>query len=518
MSDAPSRFKSPIDGDLIQGVCPIDLLALEPVPVSKPEEVSSAVRSAHSAQENWARLALSERKKALEAAAHQMLARRGQVIDLVRLEIGKQEADALFSESLGPLDALRSWFRVLESALKIHHTRLNPLAFPRKRASVSWIPRGVIGTLAPWNFPVAGLYRSAFPALLSGNGWVVKPSEYSPRSSAWFVEQLAEHLPKGLVQVVQGGADTGIQLVKEVDAVVFTGSTRTGRMVAAQCAQLGKPVSTEMGGNDAAIVLTDAHRARTTAGLTQWALQNSGQSCGAIEVAYIEQNAAETFVPRLADAWSQIQVAPVANHLQLERVEAHVSDAIDKGARLLCGGRRTGDGLGYLPTLLDHCTDEMTIVREETFGPVLAIYRIEGPTEAIRRINRGQYGLTASIWTEDIDRAERLARRIEVGVVTINNHGLTGAMAELPWSGTKDSGYSIANSKWSLSTFIRPQTLLVDTSRAPEPYWLPYDASALALGDLLADLQQVQVERSWRLPLLLRERSQSLKRFFRWSA
>ena len=518
MQDAPNRIKSPIDGDLIRGVCPIDLLALEPVPISKEEDVSSIVHTARSAQEGWSRLSLSERKKALEAAAQQMLSRRGQIIDLVRLELGKMDADALFSEGLGPVDAFRSWSRVVESALKTNSVRLNPLAFPRKRASVSWLPRGVIGTIAPWNFPVAGLYRSAFPALLSGNGWVVKPSEYAPRSSAWFVEQLADHLPRGLAQVVQGGANIGKHLITEVDAVVFTGSTRTGRLVTTQCAELGRPVSAEMGGNDAAIVLADAHRARTTAGLTQWALQNSGQSCGAIEIAYIEESAAELFVPRLTDAWSQIQVAPLANQLQLERIETHVQDAIAKGAQLLCGGRRTGDGLGYLPTLLDHCTEQMELVKEETFGPVLAICRIEGPTEAIRRINRGQYGLTASIWTEDIERAERLAQRIEVGVVTINNHGLTGAMVELPWSGTKNSGYSIANSKWALSTFARPQTLLVDHAKAPESYWLPYDVSAWALGDLLADLQQIQVERSWRLPLLLRERSQSLKRFFRWSA
>lgn len=498
----------------LRGICPLDLTPLDPIPATPLPSIQTYALAARSAQEDWARTPFNKRKKRLEAAAQDLLTRRSEAIDLVRLEVGKQEVDALFTESLGPIDALRGWARVIKPFSSAENFRLNPLSFPRKEASVSWFARGLVVTIAPWNFPIAGLYRSAFPALLSGNAWIVKPSEYTPRSSGWFAERLAEHLPNGLVHVVQGTGEAGEALIPEADAVVFTGSTATGRKVAARCAELNIPCSAEMGGNDAAIVLGDADGPRTTAGLTQWALQNAGQSCGAIEVAYIEHRVADTIIPRLALAWSDIQTAPLAHAAQLTHVETHVADALQKGATLVCGGKRCGDGLGYLPTLLDNCTESMSVVHEETFGPVMAICRVEGPTEAIRRINRGHYGLTASIWTRDINRAHRLAKRLEVGVVTINNHGLTGAMPELPWSGTKDSGYSIANSRWSLSTYLRPQALLIDRSTQPEPYWLPHDASAWALGDLLADLQLHQVERAWRLPLLLRERYRRLKRFF----
>lgn len=514
------------DPRVLGGVCPIDLVPLEPVPTTPQAEVPKAVARARRAAEDWARSPLSDRIQALEAGARRLLSDRGRIIDLVRMEMGKLEVDALFTEGLGPLDTVRGWSKVVRKATARESVRLNPIAFPRKKAFIDLRPRGVIGVIAPWNFPVAGLYRSVFPALLCGNGVVVKPSEYTPRSSAWFLQTLQEELPKGLIQCIQGGGEVGAQLVRSgADAIVFTGSVSTGRKVAIACAEEGLPSSIEMGGNDAAIVLADADLDRTTAGLTQWALQNSGQACGAIEVAYLDQKVADVVVGKLAHAWSrlrvgsgpmaEIDISPLAHADQLERVKAHVDDAVAKGATLVCGGRATGEGYWFEPTLIDHCTDDMDIIREETFGPVLALCRVEGPTEAIRRINRGRYGLTTSVWTADIPRAERLAERIDCGVVTINNHAMTGALPELPWTGTKDTGFGVANSHYALSTFARPRALLIDEAQDPEPFWLPYDSSTWKLGDVLADAQLLRLERVWRLPLLLRERVRTVKRFFR---
>jgi acyl-CoA reductase-like NAD-dependent aldehyde dehydrogenase len=506
-------------------VCPLDGLPKAPVPVTGPDELRRQVAAARSAHDGWARRSLEDRARALERAARAMLDQRRVVIDLVRVEMGKLEVDALFTEGLGPLDTVKGWTRVVKQATARERVRLNPLAFPGKRAFIDMVPRGVVGVIAPWNFPVAGLYRSVLPALLTGNGVVVKPSEHTPRSSAWFVERLQQELPPGLVSCAQGGAETGEALIDaEIDALVFTGSTATGRKVSVACAERGIPCSAEMGGNDAAVILPDADLERTAAGLTQWALQNTGQACGAIEVAYLDQKIADPLVRKLARAWSrlrvgpgpmaEVDVSPVAHAAQLEKVEAHVEDAVKKGAKVLSGGRRHPEGLWYEPTLLDHCTDDMDVVREETFGPVLAICRVEGPTEAIRRINRGAYGLTCSLWTSDLARAERLADRIDVGVVTINNHAMTGAIPDLPWTGTRASGFGVANSRHALSTFVRPRTLLVDGSKTPEPFWLPYDPSTWRLGDLLADAQLGRVERAWQLPLLLRERVKKVKAFF----
>ena len=522
--DAP--VPGPVHGSRIRGVCPIDLLPLEPVPVTPPEDVQTQVLEARAAQTDWTRRSFEERLEAMERGARLLLERRGQIIDWVRLETGKLEVDGLFTEALGPLDAVKGWGQLVRRALQRERVRLNPIAFPRKRAYIDRVPRGVIGVIAPWNFPVAGLYRSVIPALLTGNAVVVKPSEYAPRSSRWFLSTLAERLPAGIVQVVQGGAATGQTLVDSgVDAIVFTGSTSTGRRVSTRCAERGIPCSAELGGNDAAIVLADADLERTTAGLTQWALQNAGQACGAIEVAYCDHRIADELVERLRQAWrklrtgsgamAEVDVSPMAHEAQLRKVEAHVADAVAKGAVLKCGGRRLGEGLWYEPTLLDNCTDAMHIVQEETFGPVLAIRRVEGPTEAIRSINRGRYGLTCSLWTQDLPRAERLAARVDVGVVTVNNHAMTGAIPQLPWSGTRDSGFSVANSREALSTFTRPKTLLIDAAHEPEPFWLPFGTDLWRLGDILADSQLGRIERVWQLPILLRKRARRIRQFFR---
>lgn len=516
---------SPIEGDRLVGVSPIDLAPLDPVPITERTAVVESVERARAALDEWSRLPLTDRARFLETAARAMLLDRHRAVELVRLEMGKLEVDAMFTEGLGPLDTVKGWVRIIQRAGGRERVRLNPIAFPGKKAFIDLVPRGVVGVIAPWNFPIAGLYRSVFPALLTGNAVIVKPSEHSPRSSAWFIEKLAAELPPGVVQVVQGGGDTGQALVESgVDAVVFTGSTAVGKAVAVRCAELGIPCSPETGGNDAAIVLEDADLDRTSAGLTQWALQNAGQSCGAVEIAYVEERIADDLAKRLAHAFSRLRVgpgreaevdiSPVAHARQLALIEAHVADALSKGAELLCGGRRTGDGLWYEPTLLDRCTDAMEVVQEETFGPVLALARVEGPTEAIRRINRGRYGLTCSLWTRDIQRAERLARRIDVGVVTINNHSMTGAIPELPWSGTRGSGLGIANSRHALATFCRPKALLVDESKSPEPFWLPYDRNAFLLADILAESQLFRLDRVWRLPLLLRERVRAVKAFF----
>ncbi len=510
-------------GELVP-ISPNDRAPLAPVRVSRRGTRSPTPSRARAPpRSHWRLRPLAERVAALKSAAKEMLARRAEVIELARVEMGKVTVEGILNEALGPLDTLSGWAGVIEGAIG-REVRLSPLAWPKKSARVDLVPRGVVGIIAPWNFPVAGLERPIFPALLTGNGVVVKPSEYTPRTSAWLVERLAEKLPDGLIQVVQGAGDVGAALVEAgIDACVFTGSPATGRKVRLQCAERGIPASIEMGGKDAAIVLADCDLERTAAGITHWTLSNAGQACGAIEVAYVDERIADAFVEKLRSAWSRLrvgpgelaEVAPIANQRQLDVIVSQIADARAKGATIVCGGSPVGPGLGFAPTIVDRCTEEMAVVADETFGPVLAVVRVDGAAEAIRQTNRSRYGLGASIWTRDIARAQRLAERLEFGVVTINNHSFSGAIAALPWSGTRETGFGVANGPESLATFVRPRATITDEATAPESFWMPYDESLRELGDILADAQIFRLLRAWKLPFLMKRRVETVRKFYR---
>jgi acyl-CoA reductase-like NAD-dependent aldehyde dehydrogenase len=285
-----------------------------------------------------------------------------------------------------------------------------------------------------------------------------------------------------------------------------------------RCAAVGIPASIEMGGNDAAIVLGDCNLPRTVAGITHWALSNAGQACGAIEIAYVERCIADDFVRAMAQAWERLtreSVAPLAHAAQLAIVRDHVEDARSKGAQVVCGGTTSAFDLWYPPTLIDGCDERMAVVQEETFGPVLAVVRVDGVSEAIRAINRSRYGLGASIWSRDVARARRLAERLEVGVVNVNNHSFSGGIPALPWGGTRATGFGVANGPESLHTFVRPRTTTIDESGGPDLYWMPYDDDLRAVGEAVADAQLGVVTGAWKLPLLIGRRLRTIRRFFR---
>lgn len=521
-----------VRGGQIHTLSPVDLKPLSPLSVSSEADVKKAVERARIAQVGWSRRSLDERVKDLTRAANTILERRHEVIALMRDEVGKLEVDALMSEVIGPLDQVNAWAAVVREGTRREKASLNPIAFPKKRAYIDHVPRGVVGIIAPWNYPVATLFRSVFPSLLTGNAVVIKPSEHASRVESWMVARLAEVLPPDVLTPVIGGREVGVALIEAgIDACIFTGSVNAGKDVGARCAARLIPFSAELGGKDAALVLDDCDLDRTIAGLTHWTLHNVGQACGAIEVAYVDRRIADQVIARLADAWRRLKVgpgapghvdlSPMCNGRQLALVMDHVADATRKGAKLVTGGKRLAGkdgapvGLFYEPTLLDQCHADMDVVRDETFGPVLAVVRVDGAAEAIRQINASRYGLTASIWTKDVARAERLASELSVGVVTINNHALTGGMPSLPWSGTRDTGTGVANGVASLHTLTRPRTVLIDGNDAPELYWMPYDEKLWELGHLLADVQRMKgLTSAWRIPLLIRSRLETIKRFF----
>lgn len=467
---------------------------------SSREEIARSVARARSAQPGWSALGFDWRSQMCRRFAHHVLERRAEVIDLLVQETGRSPTECLMADGIAVIvDYAKAAIRAARRALAPERVRLSPIDWPGKKIVVEAVPRGVVGIIAPWNYPFGNFIKSLFPALLAGNGVVLKPSEYAPRTGAWIHEQCADLFPEGLVGLAEGGAEAGEALIDAgVDAIVFTGSVRTGRKVAARAGERLIPCSLELGGKDAAIVLADCDLERTVAGIAQWGFHNAGQNCAAIERVYVEDRIADMFVSGIGRLAGRLRVAgdaeafdmgPIQNEAQLAIVEAHVEDARARGAIVVAGGERTHRGLGYRPTVLDRCTQEMRIVREETFGPVLPVIRVQDAEAAITLANDSTYGLNGSVWTRDLARGEAIARRLDVGVALVNNHAITGALAEVPWTGVKDTGPGVAASRHSYPTFVRRRSVLTDRAKQPDPFWYPAD-------DDLARFGQAVVERA----------------------
>lgn len=500
---------------------PATLDALPDVSWSVLPDVGAAVSRARAAQAAWAKVPLVDRERACLALGRRILEKRDEICALLSSETGRDPVDSLFSEVVFQLTYAKSAVKLARSALAPEKVSLSPIDWPGKRAVIEAVPRGVVAIVEPWNYPLLQFVKPLYPALLSGNAVVLKPSEHTPRTGRWLAEQCGSIFPPDLVQIVVGDGAVGAALIDaDVDAVVFCGSVGTGRKVAARCAERLIPCSLELGGKDAALVLQDCDLERTVAGVLQWSMHNAGQDCSSIERVYVEDTVADAFVERLGRAAARLKVAPQPGHAdlgplqnpnQLRVVDEHVRDAVAQGAVVVTGGAPTGAGLGYQPTVLDRCTERMRVVREETFGPVVAVVRVTDAEEALQRANDSRYGLLGSVWTKDLAKGEALARRMEVGVALVNNHSFPGSIPQVPWTGVKDSGFGVAASRHSYPTFVRRRTIVVDRSRDPDVFWRPVDESLAQLGQAAAELALGAFLRVFTLLGLLGKRTKSIR-------
>ena len=411
------------------------------------------------------------------------------VIDTIMSETGKAYEEALVAEIGYAEAAFRFWAKSAEKYLAEEKVRSASPFVKGRKLIVRYAPLGVVGVIGPWNYPLTNSFGDSIPAMMAGNSVLLKPSEVTPLTSMLMAEMLREcGLPEDVYQVLPGYGETAEAMIDEVDFVMFTGSTATGKKVMERAARTLTPVSLELGGKDPMIVCADAPLERAANAAVHYSMQNAGQSCTSTERVYVEEPIYDEFVRLVADRVGKLrQSAPggpgsvdlgaVISPPQADILERHVHDAVEKGARVLVGGgRRDENGHFFEPTVIVDVNHEMACMREESFGPTVPIMRVRDTEEAVRLANDTSYGLQASVWTKDADKGERLARRLEAGSVTVNDAQVNYVALELPMGGWKESGLGSRHGADGIRKYTKKQTVLV-TKFAPmkkDLHMLPY--------------------------------------------
>ncbi|MCB9753732.1 MAG: aldehyde dehydrogenase family protein [Myxococcales bacterium] len=450
------------------------------VPVTPPAEVRAAIARARAAQREWARSSFAARRRVLQAISDALLADLDGVVARIVRDSGKTRENALMGELLPVCEKLRWTIRNGERHLRPERVRSGLLL--HKRARVEFQPMGVVGAIIPWNYPLQNLLNPIIPALMAGNGVVVKPSEWVAWSAPAFVQLVkdaiaGEGFSPELVQCVQGYGETGEALVRGgVDCVLFIGSGRNGRRVLEAAAHNLVPVVLELGGKDPFIVCADAELEQAVHAALGGCFINCGQNCVASERVIVDRAVADAFERRVVELVAPMRqglstedeimdVGAMITPPQLELVERLVDQAVREGARLVIGGQRVQRERGdfYAPTVLADVTPEMTIMREEVFGPVMLLCPVDGDDEAIRVANATPFGLGASVMSRDRRRARRIARQLRSGMVAINDFGgLTYMAQDLPFGGVGASGFGRMNGRDGLRSFTNQRAVLDD--------------------------------------------------------
>src|SRR3954465_13162745 len=458
------------------------------VPDTHPDEIARMVATARAAQPAWAEMGFDARAKVFYRARKWLVDNRERVAQTIVAETGKTREDAMLAEVLFIADSFGYWAKSAPKHLKDEKVRSHSPFMLGRKLMIRYQPRGVVGVIGPWNYPLTNCFGDGIAALAAGNAVIFKPSDITPFSTMLMQECMRDAgLPDGVMQVATGGGGTGAALIEHVDYVMFTGSVATGKKVAMEAGKSLTPHSLELGGKDPMIVLKDADLERAANGAVYWSMANGGQICQAIERVYVEEPVYDEFVSKVVektralrqgvpgDAGS-VEIGAVTFEPQIEIIEDHMKDAVEKGAKVLVGGKRgPGPGRFWEPTVVVDVDHEMKLMQDETFGPILPVMKVRDADEALRLANDSRYGLNSSVWTKDLDKGLALASQVQAGSTCVNDAVANYAAQELPFGGVKESGIGVRHSAAGIRKYCNAHAILVTRfAMKRELYWFPF--------------------------------------------